>query len=278
MIRYKAKKHIKLLLYIAAVLCIGVALISGIQITLKLQEYHKSKTVYEKASQEYLQSPSAKPQVSLDTESDLSQSAVNSYSPADLPQVNFDKLSTLNPDFSAWLFCPDTNINYPVVQGEDNTFYLKHLYDKEKNPSGTLFIDAHNGTDFRDRNTVIYGHNMKDGTMFSTLSQYKSQDYYDTHKVMYLLTPRGNYALTLFAGYVTAVDDDAWQIDFANDSEYMGWISKAASRSTFQASDVRISESDRVITLSTCDYKFENARYVVVGKLEYLGISTVETD
>ena len=92
--------------------------------------------------------------------------------------VDFEVLQTENKDIIAWLHCPDTKINYPVAQSEDNSYYLKHLYDGTANKVGCLFIDYENAEDFSDNNTIIYGHNMKNGSIFGTLDSYKKADYW----------------------------------------------------------------------------------------------------
>jgi len=124
----------------------------------------------------------------------------------------------------------------------------------------------HNAPGFTDKNTMIYGHNMKDGSMFHILTKYREQAYYEDHPVMLLLTPEGNYTLELFAGYTAGAGDTAWKLDFADDEEFMDWIGNARGKSTFQ-SNVELTARDRVVTLSTSAYDFKDARYVVVGKL-----------
>ena len=117
-------------------------------------------------------------------------------------EVDFDELLAINGDVVGWLYCEGTPINYPVVQGDDNSYYLKHLIDGSKNINGTLFIDHRNGANFADENTVVYGHHMKNGSMFASLVNYKSQEYFDAHPILYFLTPDGNYRIELFSGYV----------------------------------------------------------------------------
>ena len=122
--------------------------------------------------------------------------------PALPPTVDFESLLAQGPDVKAWLELPGTVIQYPVAQGEDNSYYLKHLYDGTANKVGCLFIDYENAEDFSDNNTIIYGHNMRDGSMFSTLVEYKAQAYYDEHPEMYLVTPEGGYVVEVFSAFV----------------------------------------------------------------------------
>ena len=175
----------------------------------------------------------------------------------------------LNSDVVGWLYCEDTVINYPLVQGPDNNYYLNRMLSKVGNGSGTLFIDYRNARDFSHYNTIIYGHNMKNKTMFGTLPNYRKQEYYDEHPVMYLLTPTQDYKILLFAGYVTPSNSDTYFIA-ENTEERDLLIEKALSNTTF-LSDVEILDTDRIITMSTCVYDFTNARYVVLGVMREVG-------
>ena len=155
---------------------------------------------------------------------------------------------------------------YPVAQGEDNNEYLHHLLDGTYNSSGTLFLDCECGPEFSGANSIIYGHNMKDGSMFNSLHSYSDQAYYDAHPVMYLNTPKQNYKIEIFSAYICSYDSDTYTLSFASAEEYAAWVAKMKSQSTF-TSDTEVTVDDRVITLSTCTYEYDNARFVVQGKL-----------
>ena len=96
-----------------------------------------------------------------------------------------------------------------MTQTDNNEYYLRHLYDGTYNKAGCLFADYENQADFSDRNTIIYGHNMRDGSMFAVLNQYDGQPYFDTHRQMYLVTPEGGYVVELFSGYVADTAESA---------------------------------------------------------------------
>lgn len=179
--------------------------------------------------------------------------------------ADFEALQKINPDIVAWIYSPGTRISYPVVQGNDNSYYLHRLVDGRKNTCGTLFVDCHNAESFTDGNTIIYGHHMKNGSMFASLEKYKEQSYYEEHPVMYLLTPEKSYRLVVFAGFVTAADSSVYTLQFP-DEDRKSWVEKAIAQSDFQ-SDVQVDEDEAIVTLSTCDYTYSNARYVVLGVL-----------
>ena len=126
--------------------------------------------------------------------------------------VDFDVLNQENPNIIAWIYCDGTPINYPVVQGQDNQYYLRRLPDGSSNPSGSLFADFRNDRSFGDLNTLIYGHNMSDDSMFGTLTDYKNPSYYEEHPQFWILTKERAYLVDLIAGYVTGSDSDAYKL------------------------------------------------------------------
>ena len=158
-----------------------------------------------------------------------------------------------------------TKINYPIVQGEENSYYLKHLFSGEWNGSGCIFLDFRNDASFADRHSIIYGHHMKNGTMFTDLDKYKKQEFFDEHPVALLIRPDKNYKVVFFAGYVAAPQDDAWEIGFT-EAEFEVWLQNAADRSCF-TSEIAPNISDHILTLSTCSYEFDDARFVLAGAL-----------
>lgn len=182
------------------------------------------------------------------------------------PIVDFASLQEINSDVVGWIYIEGTEINYPVVQGEDNSFYLKHLLTGEWNSAGCIFLDSRNSEDFSDMNSVIYGHHMKNGTMFSGLDSYKNQEFYDGHPTVFLMTPDQNYKIEIFAGYVASIEDDAWQLGFTA-ADFEDWLLAATARSCF-TSEITPAVTDRIVTLSTCSYEFKNARFVIHGVIK----------
>lgn len=181
-------------------------------------------------------------------------------------QVNFWSLQEINPDVVGWIYSEGTTINYPVVQGSDNSYYLKHLMDGSYNADGSIFVDSNNRSGFVDGNTIIYGHNMKDGMMFADLLNYADQTYYEAHPVIWLLTPKRNYQIVLFAGYTTDGNSDTYTIfDSADDALYT-YGEERIQKSDFQT-DVKLKKGEQLVVLSTCAYSKENARYAVHGIL-----------
>ncbi len=182
------------------------------------------------------------------------------------PLIDFTPFWEINPQVVAWITADDTKIDYPILQGADNNYYLRRLITGEYNVAGSIFMDYRNRKDFSDKNTVIYGHNMKDGTMFSALNHYKEQAFYDRHPFIYLNTPKANYKLKLFAGVVADGSRQSVRLDFKNADDFLDYINSLKAESTFKGS-IEIKEDDYIVTLSTCSYEFNNARYIICGKL-----------
>lgn len=178
--------------------------------------------------------------------------------------VNFTELKNINSECIAWISIENTKINYPVVQDSDNSYYLKHLIDGTENRAGSIFLDYR--TNISNQHCIIYGHNMKNGTMFADLTKFKKQSYYDEHKEGLLITPEQTYVIRFFAGYVANVEDSAWKIDFVSDEAFAVWLNNIKDKSSI-SSNITPTVTDRIITLSTCSYEFKNARYVLHGIL-----------
>lgn len=152
-----------------------------------------------------------------------------------------------------------------IAQAKDNDYYLRRLLDGTEASGGTLFMDFRNNKDLSDWNTVIYGHNMKNGTMFATLLDYRRPGYYDKHPVMYLYTLEQRYKIELIAGYTTSVNDLIYSIPATKESRDE-ILDHARMVSSF-ISDVTVEDGDRLVTLSTCSYVYDDARYVVIGRI-----------
>ncbi len=241
------------LLRLILVVSIGVAAYSGFQLYKGMKDYRDSENSYQNLAQN----------TEGQTEETIVTEKGESYS---YTRANFDALAEINPDVAGWLSLENTVINYPVVQGTDNEYYLHHLFTKEVNNTGCIFMDADNAKDFTDLNTILYAHHMRNGSMFAELEGYRDQEFYETHRELLLQTPSGNYLVEPFAGILTDGYTDYIQIDFQDSDSYLAYIDQMRSQSTFQ-SDVEITSEDRILTMSTCRYDVENGRYAVFAKL-----------
>ena len=179
--------------------------------------------------------------------------------------VNFKQLQAINPDIVGWLYVDtQNNISYPILRGEDNEMYLHQTFRKQYLFAGSIFEDYHNNTDFADPNTVIYGHNMKDGSMFGTLKNMNDQEKYDANPYFWILTPEGNYRYHIFAIFTTGADSDTYTLYYQNGPEFLKWEEKMQSQSNVK-NEVPLAKSDKAVILSTCTSD-SSVRCVVIGK------------
>lgn len=267
----------KILLLLLSLVFLSMAGYSVCQLLMEYQEYKEGEEVYDSLSQ-YIQlaeplSPATEQTASsgtvLDTVESTKETQPTEPQETDSeiwPVVDFEALQDINPDVVAWIYQEGTVINYPVVQGSDNSEYMYQLVDGTSNSAGSIFVDYRNPPDFTGRNTILYGHHMKDKSMFASITNYKDQSFYDEHPTCLILMPEGNCTLEFFAGFVANLNSDAWKLEFASDEEYGAWLERAVKNSDFQ-SHVTPTPQDRVVTLSTCSYEYDDARYVLMGIL-----------
>lgn len=180
--------------------------------------------------------------------------------------VDFDALKSINEEVAGWIYCEGTAINYPVLQGQDDDYYLSHTYDRTENRAGSIFVEALNAPKFADSNTIIYGHHMKNGSMFATLKNWSEQEYYEKHPVFWLLTPEQNYRIELISGYITPAVSDTYKVFQGPGREFTEYLEEAYAKSDFR-SDAEWGPNDRFVVLSTCEYVYKDARYVLHGVL-----------
>lgn len=155
---------------------------------------------------------------SADAPAEPSTQPAPTHEAAEPYQVDFEALARINPDVAAWLILEGTALSYPVVQGQDNEYYLDRLFDGSYNASGCLFLDSRCEARFASPNSIVYGHHMKDGSMFAALDGYKEQEFYEAHPSLLLLTPGGDYEAQVFSAYVAPTDAAAWRLDFEGGS------------------------------------------------------------
>lgn len=201
-----------------------------------------------------------------DTYSDIQTIAIRDVSDDSESRIDFDALRSVNEDVIGWLTLKDTVIDYPVVQGEDNDYYLHHLYTGEWNSLGTLFVDFRNKKLFTDQISVIYGHSMLNGSMFFILERYKRQSFYEEHKEFVFETPEKKYTLEPLAGKVMDAKIPFLQLNFDAVSEYEEYINEFIRTSTFK-SEATFDGNDKIVIMIKCSADYEDARYVLLCKV-----------
>ena len=259
-------KTVKLLLVIVSGILVGIMIYSAYNIIEDKVVHSEARSKDNQVVESYVIQNPVSPTPRVYEEQVTNQILLDDEVSPLNSMVDLSKFFVDYKDAVAWIYSPDTKINYGVVEAEDNDFYLHRAMDGSYSISGSLFVDCNNKRDFSDENTVIYGHHMNDGTKFASIMGYRENGYYAQHPVLYLSTPDMNYRVEVFSAYLTDADSDTYTFRFSSTQEYAAWLQRMRSQSDFQT-DVMLSTSDRVITLSTCSYEYTDARYVVQGKL-----------
>lgn len=176
--------------------------------------------------------------------------------------INFNMLKKQNEDTVAWIKVNNTNVKYPVVKAKDNSFYLTHSFDKSNNSAGWIFADYKNKFDDTDKNIVIYGHNRRDGSMFSSLKNALNPNWYnnDLNRNILLYTENGEYNYEIFSIYKIESEDYYIKTEFNDENDFEDFLNTITKRSV-QDFGVNVSKDDSILTLSTCA---NNNKYRVV--------------
>lgn len=169
----------------------------------------------------------------------------------DLALLDISPLQTENADVIGWIRIPGTKIDYPLLSSDSSDEYLHTAWDGSYSYSGSIYLECQNSTDLSDFHTLIYGHNMKNGTMFGNLIGYSSIAFRNEHPYVYLLTGNQVYRYEIFAAYTADVQSDTYRIGFQSDARKAQAISYYQESSVIRP-DVNVDSSSRILTLSTC--------------------------
>lgn len=160
--------------------------------------------------------------------------------------INWQQLQKINSDIVGWIEIQNTSINYPILK-DNNLYYMNHSYDKKYNKNGSIFTT--NDAPFIEQETVIYGHNMKNGTMFSELGKYLKKDFLDSNNIIKIYTPTGDYECEIFSVYSTCIDDENNNIKSLNFEERIEYYKKSSKYSITNVENI-----SKIVKLSTCSY------------------------
>ena len=187
-------------------------------------------------------------------------------------QLSFEELMDINPDIYAWIYIPDTNVDYPVAQSMngDDSFYLSHNIYRQYQFSGTIYSEFQNATDFSDPVTVLYGHNMLNGSMFATLHYFTDEKFFDEHTTCFILTRDKVYTYLIYAAYVYDDRHILNSNNFSDEDVLLNYFDSTLNPHTYSGNvreGVALDKDSRVLTLSTCTNGASNTRYLVQGVL-----------
>lgn len=241
----------RILLIIGIVICLIVIIIFGFIGIRKLMNDATSRDEYELIKEEALDNA-----IEVNTERDEH----------DIPfYVNFNYLKGINPDVVGWLYVPSLDISYPIMQGKTNETYLHHTMKKDYLYAGSIFLDMDNAKDFSDPNSLVYGHNMRDGSMFGTLWHIPYQHAADDNPYFWVFTPKEIYRYKIFAAYDTRADKKTYHLFLKGNMEFRNWCLEMQSWSYIDFGYQRFTAQSKVITLSTCSGTSTIDRTVVQG-------------
>lgn len=223
------------------ILCIGTIFVFGFKIGVTLRDYGKADKVYSELREMNNNNNKITKEENENTNNEIKD------------------LSDINSDYKFWINVEGTNIDYPVVQGNDNDFYLNHDFNKNYLSAGSIFLDYRNNFE-TDYNTIIYGHHMKNATMFGQMEKFKDKNFFDNNKTITITTKDTTYEYEIFAIGVYDADFGYNKTDIKGKKEFNDFLNKITDKAMYTRN---ININNKIITLSTCSYEYDNARTVI---------------
>lgn len=247
---------------IVLIVSLTAVVVSGINVFRLSREYQKGINEY----QQLESYASVKEETPVQEESiEAEETEEKSLIPVSV-DIQYDELKKINEDFAGWLYYEPLDISYPIVRGNDNDYYTHYTFEGEKNSSGAIFMDFLNKTDYSDYNTIVYGHNMRNGTMFGSLKKMLNDfSIQEENPNFYVFTEDKAYMYEIFAVYLTQADSRTYDL-IRNEEEQQGFLDYVDETATWR-SDKVVSASDKVMTLSTCHGLHSNNRTIILGVL-----------
>ena len=190
---------------------------------------------------------------------------VDPYADA-LRNMDFTALREVNSDVVGWIVIPGTRVSYPLVQGEDNNYYLNRTWKKWSSVVGSIFMECRSSRDLSDFNTIIYGHRMNNGSMFASLKYYKKQSYWQEHPCVYITDDNGSHKYEIFAAYEVSTEGDTYRLSFSDEADKQSFIDYCLAQSVIETG-VTPQTYDQILTLSTCTGNGHATRWVVQAVL-----------
>lgn len=242
-----------------------------------LAEYKKGAAVYRTAAELSALSTSLLPlstehskvQVTDQTSSDDCKACEpdsDTVSASCSSSIDLAPLRQVNPDVLGWISIPETPLSYPILLGEDNSFYLTHTWDSSENNVGSIFMEIQCSSDFSDFNTILYGHRMKDSSMFGSLKHYKDQEYLEEHPHILITDDSGTKWYQIYAAFEADVNAPIFLTGNGSLREKQQFIDYALAANVLET-DVIPQTTDRLLTLCTCTGQGYERRWVVIGML-----------
>lgn len=275
-LRYTKKTTMNSKLYIVLIVIFGaVFLVSGSMLVYRLIQYRQGDDTYREAG-EIAATPASESASSLSSSSSAVSEAASApggtvseaeTEPTAPTEINLPAVQAYNGDVVGWIEVPGTVVFYPLMQSTDNEFYLTHTWKKAQLSVGSIFLDCANSSDLSDFNSIIYGHNMYNGSMFATIYNYRNQSYWEAHPDIYITTASGLHRYAVYAAFQVSTDALVYQRSFLDDASKANFLDFSLRRRFYNTGETP-SVSDRVITLSTCIGSDNSVRFVVQAVLK----------
>ena len=252
-----ARKIVMVLLALVFVVSLGM-------VVYRSMEYKKGEETYAEAESlaelpDFSQLPPPQPEEPPAQEE--KPVYVDPYADA-LREMDFAALREVNSDVLGWILVPGTPISYPLVQGDDNQYYLNHTWKKWNSVVGSIFLECQNSPDLSDFHTIIYGHRMNNGSMFASLKHYKKQSYWKQHPCVYITDDNGTHKYDIFAAYEVSTQGTTYQIGFSGDQSRQDFLDYCVGQSVIETG-ITPHVYDQILTLSTCTGHGHATRWVV---------------
>ena len=255
----RKKKKMPVPLLIVLCVCVAALGVSIWQLSNIFLEYKAGTDEYEDLQQFVLEE--------IPENEETAEDAGDGTEEERVQRVALSELQAQNPETVGWIEIPGTTISYPLMHTDDDSYYLNHTFSNKINSAGSIFVETLNSPDFTDLHTIIYGHNMKNGSMFAGLKNYASPSYLVAHPTVYIDLADGTHAYQIFSVYESPSESDSYTIGFAPDEQYEEFLQTLKSRSAYDTG-VTVTKDDSIITLSTCTRQGEH-RYLVHAKKIY---------
>ena len=249
--RRRRRKSDNFPLWPVAIVLAAVLIFAAWKLIDLLVGYRKDRSTYDDLRNIAIVQLTPAPQTDA-TPSEPDAAAVTPEPASEIPiQVDWELLKQTNPDIIGWLYCPDTIINYPVVQTVDNDKYLTIDFNGSTSSAGTIFADYNSVVGIRQSHLILYGHNLKDNSMFGSLKSYGDYEYYEEHPVFYFLTPSGSYRIELMACQTIEAVKANYPTYFSTDADFSSHIARMTGAAYWVNAEYATTEY-QLITLSTC--------------------------
>ena len=232
--KHTGKSYLRI---IGMLFCLAVFLFASWNVLDIMENYREADETYGEAAEEFTQIP---------PEETVPQGPV-------LPEIDFEKLIEINDDVVGWIYIEGTDVNYPVLQGSDNDQYLFQSFKKKYLTAGSIYIDYRCSRDFSDKHMVVYGHNMKNGTMFGKMDKYKTPEYLEKHPYVYIILPDGSWKkYQVFGAYIADVFGQTFELPANDEAEMYSLRKLIKQENQIENPPVTPADGQKLMTLSTC--------------------------